>query len=136
MKVMGRVTSWSLVWSVLLSATLAFGQGGTATVTGTVFDSAGAVIPGSQVQLIQQTTGSARSTKADVRGLFFFTGITAGTYDLTVAYQGFQVYKKNGIVLHINDQIDMNGIALAVAGGSYHRRSQRRHQRNHADQFR
>jgi hypothetical protein len=118
MKFMGRVTVWLLMCFVLLGSIAAFGQGGTATVTGSVFDVAGAVVSGAQVQLVQTATGTVRSTKADDRGLFFFTGIPAGNYDVTITFQGFQTYKKQGVVLHINDQIDLKGIALAVAGGN------------------
>ena len=59
----------------------AFAQGvGTCTVTGTVYDAAGAVVPDAQVQLLLQTTGTARDTKADDRGFFSFVGLPPGAY--------------------------------------------------------
>jgi hypothetical protein len=58
----------------------AFAQGaGTCTVTGTVYDATGAVVPDAQVQLLLQATGTARDTKADASGFFSFVGVAAGS---------------------------------------------------------
>jgi hypothetical protein len=59
-----------------------------------------------------------RAIKVDGRGFFFFSGIPAGTYDLAVAAEGFQRFKEENVVIHINDQIDIKNIALVVAGAN------------------
>jgi len=94
----------------------AFAQGaGTCTVTGTVYDALGAVVPDAQVQLLLQTTGTARETKADNRGFFSFVGVPPGAYDLRVSSSGFALFTQKDIVLHINDQIDLKDLVLKVA---------------------
>src|ERR1035441_10680021 len=103
----------------------AFAQGaGTCTVTGTVYDAAGAVVPDAQVQLVLQTTGTARDTKADDRGFFSFVGLPPGAYRIKVSSSGFADFTQKDMVLHINDQIDLKNLVLKVAalgtrGGSY-----------------
>lgn len=94
-----------------------FAQGsGTCTVTGTVYDATGAVIPGAKVQLILQTTSTVRETVANASGFFSFVGVPPGTYDVKVEFAGFAPFTQKGIVLHINDQIDVKTIVLQVAG--------------------
>ena len=97
-----------------IPAALAQGAG-TCTVTGTVYDALGAVVPDAQVQLVLQTTGTARDTKADARGFFSFVGIPPGAYDVKVSSTGFAVFTQKDIVLHINDQIDLKNLILKVA---------------------
>jgi hypothetical protein len=101
---------------LILSAPFAHAQGtGTCTLTGTAYDASGAVIPNANVQLTMETTGASRHTSADAVGFFTFVGIPAGTYDVKVDFAGFTSFVQKGIVLHINDQIDLRNVILKVA---------------------
>lgn len=113
-----QASRWLLFVVVLLGTSLAFGQGGTATVIGSVYDPTGAVIPGAQVQLINQATGVPRVTTSDGRGFFSFVGVVPGTYDLAASARGFQPLKRQGISVHINDQLDLTDLVLKVGGTS------------------
>ncbi|HVM93066.1 MAG TPA: carboxypeptidase regulatory-like domain-containing protein [Terriglobales bacterium] len=105
--------------SLLVSAPFALAQGnGTCTLTGTVYDASGAVVSGAKVQLISQGNKAARETASNGAGFFSFIGIPASTYDVKVEAQGFAAFRQTGIILHINDQIDLKQIALKVAGGA------------------
>jgi hypothetical protein len=105
--------------TLLLWAVAAFGQGsGTCTLTGTVYDSSGAVVSGARVQLSQKATSASRETVANGSGFFSFIGMPAGIYDIKIEVQGFAAFTQTGIPLHINDQIDLQQIALKVAGGA------------------
>ncbi|MGD0201428.1 MAG: carboxypeptidase-like regulatory domain-containing protein, partial [Bryobacteraceae bacterium] len=102
--------------ALILSAPFGYAQGtGTCTLTGTVYDVSGAVIPSANVHLTLQTTGTTRHTTADAIGFFSFVGVPAGTYDLKVASAGFADFVQKGIILHINDQVDLRNIELKVA---------------------
>jgi hypothetical protein len=93
-----------------------YAQGtGTCTVTGTVYDATGAVVPGAKVQLILKTTGTSRDTTVDASGFFSFVGVPAGTYDLKADASGFTSFLQKGIVLHINDQVDLRNVVLQLA---------------------
>lgn len=81
-----------LIFSLLLIAAAtvaAFAQAGTATVTGTVSDDQGNVVPGAAVKLIsaQNTT---RSTVTTNSGVYTFSAIQPGTYQIEVEGTGFK----------------------------------------------
>jgi hypothetical protein len=103
--------------ALVMRVPAAFAQGaGTCTVTGTVYDATGAVVPDARVQLLLQATGTARDTQADASGFFSFVGLPPGAYDVKVSATGFAVLAQKNIVLHINDQIDLKSLVLKVAG--------------------
>src|ERR1700690_1100507 len=109
-----------VLFFVLVAAALiapsGYAQGtGTCTLTGTVYDASGAVIPSANIQLTFETTGASRHTTADSVGFFTFVGVPAGTYNVKVDFAGFSSFVQKDIVLHINDQIDLRSIVLKVA---------------------
>src|SRR5262245_31101586 len=61
-----------------------------ATMTGTVTDSSGAVLPGTTVQATNVETGVAKTTIADQGGGFLFSDLVPGVYDVTFQIQGFK----------------------------------------------
>jgi hypothetical protein len=82
---------------VLFLATLcAQAQGGNAgTVSGSVSDPTGAVVPGATVNLSNSSSGLSHSTITDDQGRFVFTNIPFNPYMLTVTANGFAVLAKN-----------------------------------------
>src|SRR5450759_4747135 len=78
-----------VVLVLLLAATAAFGQS-TATVTGTVMDESGAVIPSAQVTAINQGTNLQRTTTTDATGNYQIPFLPAGTYRISVQAPSLQ----------------------------------------------
>jgi len=72
------------------------------TITGTVLDKAGAVIPGAEVTLTQQQTGFATKQVSNESGNFTFNGLNVGTYDLKATAKGFNAYLEKGIVVNVS----------------------------------
>lgn len=101
-------------WVVSIPSGFAQGSG-SCTVTGTVYDPSGSVVPGAKVQLIQETTATSRATITEAGGFFSFVAIPPGTYDVNVKFSGFTDFLQKGVVLHINDQVDLKGIVLKLA---------------------
>jgi Carboxypeptidase regulatory-like domain len=90
--------------SVLACATLATplqAQSLFGTLTGTVSDSSGAVIPNAKITLREEKTGTRRDSVSDSAGYFTFASVSVGdfTYELTLEAAGFQLEKLPGIVL-------------------------------------
>lgn len=99
-------------------ATASKAQSNDATLTGTVLDKTGAVIPKAKIVITEEASGVTRSTTSDERGFFSLVGIPVDTYDVQVSAPGFNSLLRKGVAVHINDQIELKGIVLTVAGTS------------------
>jgi hypothetical protein len=87
---------------VLLMACLSGHAQQNSTITGTVLDKGGAVVPGAEVTLTQQQTGFASKTTSNDSGNFTFNGLNVGTYDLKASAKGFDVYVEKGIIVNVS----------------------------------
>ena len=94
------------------------GQGTTATLNGIVQDTTGAVIPNAAVELKNEATGDIRRTNSNGSGLFSFTALLTGDYDITIEVQGFTPFKENAIHLDPGDTRSVRDVKLAVRGTS------------------
>ncbi len=72
----------------------------TASLSGTVTDPSGAVVPAATVTLTSTENGVTREFRTDPGGHFTFSQLPPAAYILTVKMQGFQTYKQTGIVLN------------------------------------
>ena len=72
-----------------------------ATLTGTVFDPTGAAVPNAQLTLTNVATGQARTANSNDTGLYSFTNLGVGEFNLSVSVTGFVKYIKNGIVVNV-----------------------------------
>src|SRR5215469_9777151 len=88
---------------VFISATIAWAQSevGGATLNGAVLDPSGASVGGAKVKVTSAKTGLARDTISTDAGLFAFSALPVGDYDLTVEASGFKTAKRIGIPLAI-----------------------------------
>ena len=68
-------------------------------ITGTVTDPSGAAISGATVQIANTDTGFKQSTKTADTGLYRFTVLPLGTYEIEVQAAGFGTTRRTGIVL-------------------------------------
>ena len=62
----------------------------TSSLTGFVTDATGAAVPGTKITIREKQTGFTRSQTTNSQGQYSFTGIPAGTYDITAENPGFQ----------------------------------------------
>jgi len=87
---------------VLLSASIpAAGQELAATLTGTVTDPSGAVVPSATVVVHNQDTGiDVRTATTSSTGSFNITNIPAGRYTVTVRQEGFQAFVARDLTLY------------------------------------
>lgn len=86
----------------------------TATLSGTVQDPSGGVIPGAQVTVINEATQDSRVTVTNAAGLFAFPSMKPGTYTVKGTAKGFNPKQITGIVLHGGDQRQVPDFSLAV----------------------
>jgi uncharacterized protein (DUF2141 family) len=88
---------------LLGAASSAFAQFDRGTISGTVKDSQGGIVPGATVTVTSTQTQQPRTTVTDGSGYYTFPNLTAGRYELAVELSGF---KK---VTRANVQLDAAG---------------------------
>jgi hypothetical protein len=105
-----------------LSTTLA-AQAPTGTITGTVLDQVGAVLPGATVTVKNTATGATRVVSASTDGSFQVPALAAGSYEVLVEMSGFQstlnpasVVTGQTTTLRVTLQIGARAEAITVAG--------------------
>ena len=105
------------ILALAVAAPSAKAQSMFATLTGTVLDSGGAVIPGAPVTVKNAASGETRDTTTNRDGFFSVTALPAATYQVIVTAKGFEKYRASGISLTGGDDRTMN-IQLKVGAAS------------------
>src|SRR5580692_8353324 len=88
-----------LVLSLVLPAICAWSQTQLATLSGTITDPSGAVVPGVSVTIVGQGTGLNRSVLTNTAGEYRFAGVPTGDYSVRVEKTGFQTQVREGVAL-------------------------------------
>jgi hypothetical protein len=90
-----------LIFMVLMTLAVAFAQTDRGTITGTVTDPTGAVIPGATLHARNVDTGAEYDTVTTATGNYTIPSLLAGNYDLTVTAAGFEKYIQHGIGVQV-----------------------------------
>jgi len=85
--------------AILFVAKIALGQAGTADLTGIISDATGGVLSGGEVITINTKTGIATKTASGTGGVYVFTKLPPGVYDVTAEAIGFKKLLRTGITL-------------------------------------
>src|SRR6266481_5397020 len=93
---------------LLVLAPIASAQKTSGTITGTLTDPSGAVVPGATVSVVNERTGAAREAATNEEGSFSFPELEAGTYRLTVNKGGFKKLTERNVELHVADVTSLN----------------------------
>src|SRR6266513_1892063 len=87
-----------------LLAITAFGAVG-GSISGTLKDSSGGVIPGGTLTLTNNALGTQFKAVTDGQGLYTFPSLPVGRYDLTLDATGFTSQKKSGLAIDADSAI-------------------------------
>ena len=107
----------SIVCSLFASsliASSAVAQITTGTISGSVKDGQGGVVPGAPVSLVNAERGSTTDATTNTQGDFVFPNVTPGTYTLRVALEGFKTVERPGIVVSPGDRILVPALTIEV----------------------
>jgi hypothetical protein len=88
-----------------------------ATITGTITDSSGALVPNATVNVSNPATGQMRSAVSNDAGAYRFANVGVGTYTLTVIAQGFEKFTRTGIVVNVAQTVEADA-ALKVGSAA------------------
>ena len=102
---------------LLALSAAAFGQAGAINgeIVGTVTDSAGAAIAGAKLTVISPDTGYTKTTETAVNGLYRFTLLPLGRYDVRAEFSGFAPVRQTGIEVSAGATVTQD-IMLDVKG--------------------
>ncbi|PYS07901.1 MAG: hypothetical protein DMG15_28815, partial [Acidobacteria bacterium] len=89
---------------MILSPGAALAQVAGATLSGTIRDASGAVIPGAMVSIRDTATGIVRTVGSDEAGLYTAPNLRPSIYDVTVSIPGFNTRVQSGITLTVGAQ--------------------------------
>lgn len=102
-----------LILALAFSSVPAFAQSAAGTVTGQITDQQLAAVGGADVKLVDNSTGSTRSTVSNDVGRYTFATVAPGTYDLTVTKTGFELSKLAAQKVDVGEVLTLN-VALQV----------------------
>ena len=104
---------------VLGIASIASAQITTGTITGTVRDGQGGVIPGATVILTSDTQGTKSSpVVTNATGDFVFVNLRADTYTIEVAMPSFNTLKRSGVQVSPGERVSAGPLVLEVGGAT------------------
>jgi len=94
-------------------------QGVTGTVSGTVKDAQGGVVPGASVTLINEAQGTQMApVVTSATGDFVIPNIAAGTYTVQVEMASFRTLKLSGIAVSSGARVVLPAMTIEVGGAS------------------
>jgi hypothetical protein len=85
----------------LLAACAALAQTDRGTITGTVLDPAGAVVPNASIEAKNAASGQTYTAGTTGTGNYTLSALPAGIYDITVNAAGFKKYLRPGITVQV-----------------------------------
>lgn len=103
------LASFGLALAIVLgAAALSAGQTTFGTITGTVTDPKGAVVPEASITVTSEATGVRRAARTGGAGVYFVSDLDLGTYRVRVEKAGFQGYERTGIHLDARQVINLD----------------------------
>ena len=104
---------YAAIFALFFVALNALAQSDRGTVTGTITDPSGALIPGVKISITNVETGSRSETVSTSTGNYTLSALPVGNYTLKVEREGFSGYEQTGIHVQVavTNRID---VALQV----------------------
>jgi hypothetical protein len=84
---------------LVVTATSILAQSDTSSLSGTVTDTSGAVVPNAQITIHNNATLADRTIESNENGVFTLTNLTPGDYSVRVTKTGFQTSTLNDVHL-------------------------------------
>src|SRR5450755_1194928 len=95
-----------LRWMIICAASfspLALGQQNTATILGSITDSAGGSVAGAKITAVEAETGLTRASESDINGSYIIPLLPISqNYRLTVAAPGFKLFVRSQVAVQLN----------------------------------
>src|SRR5262245_3417555 len=106
---------YALALLLVLLPTIASAQQFRATITGTVTDAQGALVPGATVTALNTDTNVSVEAQTNERGVYTIQQLTPGPYKISAALSGFKTFVREGVTLRTAETVTVN-MALSMGG--------------------
>ena len=80
------------------------------SLSGTIKDSTGAVVPGATVSIMNTSIGTELSRVTDAQGHYSFPNVPVGRYDLLVTLEGFKPHKRPGLAVDADSRLQIDAM--------------------------
>jgi hypothetical protein len=84
-------------------------------LTGTLTDTTGSVVPNASVVLTEASTQTKYNTVTNAQGIYAFTEVAPGVYNLSITAPTFKQYSQHGISIVVGQTFDVNAVLAAGA---------------------
>ena len=115
-----RSTIIAIVCLLVVAGAAAFAQSDRGTITGSVTDQAGAVIPNAAIEVKNINTAAVYQTQSSSTGNYTFSQLPAGKYQMSSSVPGFKQFVRTGItvmvaqILRIDISLEVGDISETV----------------------
>lgn len=111
------ISRWAALGAAcLLLAGFASSQGiATGSISGTVTDPSGAVVPGARITATSTATNQVVTTETNDSGFFALRPLPPGTYRVTIEAKGFRKLELGGVDVAVAKDSGLSGIRLELA---------------------
>jgi len=124
---MNKVFTKLLTLALLFLSINSFAQETNSSLSGTITDEKGSLIPGATIQLVHTPTGAITKTQTNKKGVFTMTNLKpGGPYAINISFVGFKEEKSNDLNLSLGSNPDLNVVmkvnttnleAVVISGG-------------------
>src|ERR1700753_2548376 len=100
---------WKVLMLIACTPAVLWAQVDRGTITGTVTDTSGAVVPGVLVTLVETETGvHYEGDTSNGQGVYRILNLPVGKYALTFAKDGFKTYARSGVTVSMSQNVTLN----------------------------
>ena len=110
-----RVFSYLVIATLVLGSTFALAQGiVTGSISATVEDPQGAVVPGANVRATQKETNRVFTTTSSNSGVIQLPSLPPGAYSVMVQASGFSTYNAQDVIVEVGKDSALGSVRLRV----------------------
>ncbi len=102
------VAVWLLAFVIQSQAQVLYGS-----LVGNVKDNNDAVVGGATVKITNKATNQVRDTVTNAEGIYNFSTVQTGVYEITVSKQGFKTFSRSNVEVTLNN-ITRSDVALEI----------------------
>jgi hypothetical protein len=102
--------------ALILSQPPVLAQFSSGSISATVTDKSGAVVPNAKIVLTNESSYATRETVTNGAGVFHFPSVPPASYTVAISAQGFQTWQQRNLVLTQGAIVFLPNVVLQVAG--------------------